>query len=248
MLDFSQPMLSVVIPTMNEEALLPRLFASLARQTFRDYEVVVADNGSTDRTREIALAAGARVTDGGLPSVGRNRGVAAAKGDLLLFLDADVELPDATFLERMVREFELRGLDCATTFIEPLSERALDAFFYGLYNSYVFATQKVFPHAHGFCIVARRSLHEAIGGFDQAVKLAEDHDYAQRAAKAGRFGVIPKLRIPVSTRRFTRDGHFRTAARYILCELHMLTLGSVKSDIFRYRFGYPKRAGEGRWR
>ncbi|TAL19706.1 glycosyltransferase [Patescibacteria group bacterium] len=233
-------MLSIVIPTLDEEELLPRLLASIKRQSFRDLEVIVADAGSRDRTREIAMAHGATVVAGGLPSVGRNSGAAAAKGELLLFLDADVELPDPDFLTHFVAEFERQTLDVATTFIKPLSDRQIDAIFYGFYNSYIFATQKFFPHAHGFCILARRTIHELIGGFDPAVRLAEDHDYAQRAARRGRFGVVRGTRIPVSTRRFERDGHLLTACKYILCELHMLALGAVKSDIFRYRFGYSK--------
>jgi hypothetical protein len=97
------------------------------------------------------------------------------------------------------------------------------------------------PHAHGFFIIVRKAVHEKIGGFDIRVQLAEDHDYAQRAVKVGAtFGVLMNEKLPVSTRRFLRDGHFRTAAKYVLCELHMVTLGSVKSDIFRYRFGYSK--------
>ena len=250
MLRYSHNMLSVVIPAYNEEELLPRLLDSLRGQTYRDFEVVVADANSTDRTRAIAASYGCRAVEGGLPAVGRNRGAAAATGDILLFLDADVVLPHPTFLEDMLREFATRDLDIATNFIQALSDDDLDRFFYGFYNSYVFATQKFFPHAHGFCILARKSLHDAIGGFDQEVKLAEDHDYAQRAARVGRFGVLRRTRIPVSTRRFVRDGHFATAAKYILCELHMLTLGSVKSDIFRYRFGYSKetaRGGRGRY-
>lgn len=236
-------MLSIVIPTYNEEDFLPRLLESLRRQTAEGFEVVVADAASTDRTREIAASFGCRVVDGGLPSAGRNAGAAAAEGDVLLFLDADVELPDRDFIANMLSSFERRRLDVATAFISLSGEKPMDALFYGFYNSWIFATQKLMPHAHGFCIIARRAAHEAIGGFDPNVRLAEDHDYAQRAAKAGaRFGVLRDVRIPVSNRRFDRDGYLTVATKYALCELHMWTLGSVKSDIFKYRFGYAKDA------
>lgn len=239
-------MLSVVIPTYNEEAFLPRLLDSLRRQTWRDMEIVVADARSTDRTREIARAAGCTVVDGGMPAAGRNLGAAAAKGSIVLFLDADVVLPDPRFIETFVRRFEARHLDVSTCPIEPMSDRLVDRVSHGLYNGYMTATERVFPHAHGFCIMARRSAHMAIGGFDETVRLAEDHDYAQRAARAGfRFGIVRSLRIPVSTRRMRRDGYLSIAARYVLCELHMMTLGPVKSDIFRYRFGYTKDVVEG---
>lgn len=235
-------MLSIVIPTYNEEFLLPKLLSSIRDQKYKDVEIIVADAKSKDKTRQIATNYKCRVVEGGLPAVGRNKGAAVAKGEYILFLDADVVLPDVHFIGRMMEEFLERKLDIATSLIAPLSTKALDSFFFVFYNSYIYATQKVFPHAHGFCILVRRSFHKRIRGFDERVLLAEDHDYAQRAKKDGAvFGVLTHARIPVSTRRFVRDGHFRTTARYVLCELHMLTLGSVKSDIFKYRFGYAAK-------
>lgn len=78
-------MLSIIIPTFNEEKYLPILFESLQKQTFNNFEIIVADNNSTDATRSIALAAGARVVGGGLPAGGRNMGAKFAQGEWLLF-------------------------------------------------------------------------------------------------------------------------------------------------------------------
>ena len=80
-------MLSIIIITKNEEKCLPRLLESIKRQNFRDYEIIVSDAQSTDRTREIALAYGCKIVEGGLPSVGRNNGARVAKGEILLFLE-----------------------------------------------------------------------------------------------------------------------------------------------------------------
>ena len=65
---------SVVVPTLNEEQVLPLLLGALARQTRPAGELIVADGGSVDGTRKLAAAAGARVVAGGTPAVGRNRG------------------------------------------------------------------------------------------------------------------------------------------------------------------------------
>jgi hypothetical protein len=81
----------------------------------------------------------------------------------------------------------------------------------------------------------------AVGGFNEDIKLAEDHDLARRGAKIGTFGFLNTQLIPVSTRRFDRDGRFATAVKYMLCELHMLALGPVTTDIFKYGWGH----GEG---
>lgn len=234
-------MLSIVIPTYNEEGFLPLLLNSLERQTYRDFEVVVADAHSTDRTREIAVAAGCRVVDGGLPARGRNLGAVVAKGDVLLFLDADVILPGEHFLADVLVQFDARGLDVATCLVDPMSDKFIDRVSHDFYNGYITAMERFLPHAHGPCMMARRPVHDAIKGFDEQVRLAEDHDYAQRAVRIGfRAGIIKEPRIMVSMRRLKRDGYLSIAARYALCEMHMMTLGSVKTDIFRYRFGYTK--------
>ena len=73
--------LSIIIPTYNEEEYLPVLLESIKKQNFNDYEVIVADANSTDRTREIAKEYGCLIVDGGLPAVGRNNGAKVAKGE-----------------------------------------------------------------------------------------------------------------------------------------------------------------------
>ena len=107
--------LTIVIPAKNEAAMLPRLLESLCRQ---DYEgmaatrVLVADAGSTDGTVEVALGFRDRlkveVVPGGLPSVGRNAGARLATTKYVLFLDADVELPEPTLLRRAMWRMERR--------------------------------------------------------------------------------------------------------------------------------------------
>jgi glycosyltransferase involved in cell wall biosynthesis len=231
-------MLSIVIPAKNEAKNLPFLLRSIEAQTYDDYEIIVADACSTDDTREVAARFGARVVPGGLPGAGRNRGAAAAQGDLLLFLDADVLLPDPWFLQGTLAEFTTRELDVATCKVAPLSSKLVDKVLHEIFNYYMWVTKAIAPHAPGFCIFARKATHDAIGGFDEAIKLAEDHDYVQRAAKVGRFSILKSYRIPVSVRRLDRDGRLHTALKYIMAELYMQTRGQIKDDRFRYTFGH----------
>jgi len=233
-------MLSIIIPTYNEEEYLPFLLRSIIVQSFKDYEIIVADNHSTDRTREIAKEFGATIVDGGMPAGGRNRGAEAAKGEILLFLDSDVVLPDPWFLQMTVAEFEKRKLGAATCRILPLSKKSVDKIFHHAFNYFLWVTQASVPHAPGFCIFARKSVHQAIHGFDEEIKLAEDHDYVNRASKVGKFRVLKTYKIPVSVRRFDRDGRFNVAMKYLLSELYLRTKGNIKNDIFNYTFGYPK--------
>jgi glycosyltransferase involved in cell wall biosynthesis len=114
--------LTIVIPAKNEVEMLPKLLESLCRQDYAGMaqtRVLVADAGSTDGTVEVVLGFRDRlaveVVKGGLPSVGRNAGAKLATTKYVLFLDADVELPEPTLLRRALWRMERRELHLATT-------------------------------------------------------------------------------------------------------------------------------------
>ncbi|MCD6318889.1 glycosyltransferase [Candidatus Aerophobetes bacterium] len=96
-------MISVIILTKNEEKNIGKCLEYLYNQTYKDFEVIVVDANSTDRTVEIAKSYGAKVIKekkkGGF-GYARNLGVKHAKGDLIVFLDADVFLIDTETLKK----------------------------------------------------------------------------------------------------------------------------------------------------
>ncbi|SDB05643.1 glycosyltransferase [Bauldia litoralis] len=104
------PKISIVVRAYNEERFIGRLFAGLALQSRRDFEVVLVDSGSTDDTVAIAVAHGARIIE--IPkaefSFGRslNIGCEAARGDILVFVSAHVYPARVDWLERMVEPFD----------------------------------------------------------------------------------------------------------------------------------------------
>lgn len=228
--------LSVIIPTLNEAARLPGLLEALQAQTCPPDEIIIADAGSQDGTRELALAHGVRVVPGGLPGPGRNSGARAATGDLLLFLDADV-LPRPDFIAGALREFDESGYAAATCLMEPLEDDPGNRILMEATNLFLQVVQHFVPHAPGFCILACRQVHEAIGGFNEAVKMAEDHDYVQRAARQGEFGVLTGVRIPVSMRRVEEEGLAKLALKYVWAEMHALAGKPIYSTPFEYQFG-----------
>lgn len=231
--------LSIIIPTKNEEKLLPRLLDSIKAQDFTSYEIIVADAGSTDKTREIAASYGARVVEGGMPGPGRNLGAKAAEGTYLLFMDADAEMPNPHFLSGTMHEIESHAVDVATCRLKPMSDSAVDSVMHGFYNKYIALTAGVRPHAPGSCIFAKRSVHEAIGGFDESVVFAEDMEYVQRAYKKGyHFAVLKSHPVLVSVRRMDQDGRLNVAAKYVFGELHMLARGPFRHLPFEYHFDH----------
>ena len=198
--------LSIIIPTYNEEDYLPVLLDSIKEQNFDDYEVIVADANSKDRTREIAEEYGCIVVDGGLPAVGRNNGAKVAKGDILLFLDSDLKLTD-DYLRDVIYEFKMERLGIAITRMKPLSNKVEDKLFHDFANYFMISVEKIKPHGAGcYGIIAKRSLHEECNGFDESLTFGEDTDYIERLAKKERFRVLRNAKIGVSTRRLEEEG------------------------------------------
>jgi glycosyltransferase involved in cell wall biosynthesis len=232
---------SIIIITKNEQENLPILLESIKQQTIQPQEIIVSDAGSADKTVEIARAYGARIVNGGLPSRGRNAGAQASNTDYLLFLDSDVELIDCNFLKKAWEDFLYHGFDVATADVYPKSNKIWDKLTHKFYNKYVRIWGALHPHAPGFCIFVKKSVHNKISGFDEKICFCEDHEYAARAVKkyGARFGFITKdVCVPVSVRRMDRDGRFMIALKYILGELHFLFLGPIRDDRFKYTFGY----------
>ena len=101
---------------------------------------------------------------------------------------------------------------------------------------YLDVMQYVSPHAPGFCILVRREVHEAIGGFDETVVLAEDHDYVQRAAARETFRVLHDCMVRTSMRRIEKEGLVRLAFKYLYCELYVVTGRPIREVPFDYEF------------
>jgi glycosyltransferase involved in cell wall biosynthesis len=232
----SKQHLTVIIPTLNEIAYLPSLLDALDVQTRQPEELIVADAGSTDGTAELARKRGARVIRGGMPSIGRNAGARATNGDIFLFLDADV-LPPPDFIARVLEEFERKEYDVATCFLAAINENPLDRILSAGTNLYFRVIQPVSPHAPGFCILSKRIAHEKMGGFDESLMISEDIDYARRAKRYGKFGILTSARIPVSMRRVRKEGVVGLGLKYAWCEMYALAGKPVRATPFGYEFG-----------
>ena len=239
-------MLSIIIPTLNEEDYLPLLLESIKKQDFKNYEIIVADAGSKDKTKKIAKNYGCRIAVGGSVARGRNQGAKIAKGDLFLFIDADMFFPSVEFLTELINKFEKRKLKIATFASCPITDcfvssshksKRIDKDCYRVYNFWVKISQKILPHASGIVLI-KKELHQKVNGFDEEIKIGEDHAYARQAAKFGKFGFISMPPILTSSRRFECDGRLKVYLKYVLAGVYMLLWGPVKSDIFKYKFNH----------
>ncbi|MBU1035373.1 glycosyltransferase [bacterium] len=233
-------MISIIIPALNEENYLPRLLGSLEKQNLKDYEIILADAGSKDRTIEIAKKYGCKVVPGGLPAKGRNEGAKAARGDLFLFLDSDLVLPEG-FLDVFLQEFKKKNLDIASTDLDFLTDKKIYKIAAFLCNIYYRCTQRILPHISQ-CILVKKEFHNRIGGFDEEIKLSEDFAYIKKMCKIAKFGHISKIKFYSSARRFEKDGLINTFLKYLLAHIYIAFFGPIKSDIFKYRFNHYSKS------
>lgn len=224
-------MLSIIIPTLNEEEHLPKLFKEIKKQNFKEMEIIVADAGSKDKTIEIARNFGCKIVGGGLPAKGRNEGAKAAKGELFLFMDADNLFLPESFLVNLISEFKKRKLGVAS-FPIYLKGKKIDKFVYGIYNNFVSLTQ--IPYATNSILVKREVFEKVKGGFDEEIKIAEDHYFAKQASKFGKFGFIKTEPVLASSRRFEREGRLKIYFKYIVTAIYMPLFGPAKSSFFKY--------------
>lgn len=230
--------LSIIIPTYNEEEYLPILLESIKQQKFDDYEIIIADANSTDRTREIAEEYGCIITEGGLPAVGRNNGAKIAKGEYLLFLDSDLKLTD-DYLRDTIYEFRMERLGIAITQMKPLSEKSEAKLFHYLANQFMIGVEKIKPHGAGcYGIIVKRELHEKYGGFNKELTFGEDSEYIRRLGSSEQFKVLRKPKIGVSTRRLEEEGLETLIQQYGKSTWNDFTGKETDAEELNYKFGH----------
>lgn len=201
------PLISVIIPTCNGRArFVDQALASVAAQTFQDFELIIVDDASTDGTLEYIqdlmpkimaarpdtpIVYAQRETNGGEP-VARNDGANRANGELLAFLDQD-DLWEPTFLEESLRLLqEMRNTACVHT----------DGRIINVKNDVVrYSRNLILPPTQDLChlltkgrqlildgCLFRKTHFDAVNGFDEKLRIWTDRDFAIRFSR--HYGII----------------------------------------------------------
>ena len=216
------PMISVIIPAHNEERYLRGTLNTVQRQNYQRYEIVVVANGCTDQTPAVAANRCHNliiVPEKGL-SRARNLGAHAARGELLLFLDADTVLEwDA--LENVARQFT-RDHAVGTLKGKPDSDRLPHHLIYFLKN---FEHRwSLHPGSSGV-IFCWKDDFEAMGGFDEALEVMENSDLIRKLKTLGKYLYIQESAAITSMRRYEKYGFVRACKLW--CKLWLQSLFST---------------------
>ena len=211
------PSVSIIIPTLNEEPVIGKTLAHLRESLPRDaYEILVVDDESTDRTAEIARAYADQVLvrTGEVHSIarGKNAGAKRARGEFVVFLDADCE-PEkpAEFFKKALALFNadprIVGMNCSLKVFPPLATLMDRIVFAGVNLTFRLINNVLRGGgAAGEFQMVRRSIFNAVHGFNENLAVAEDQDLFRRLAKLGRVRMEPSLVVWHTGRRAHKIG------------------------------------------
>jgi glycosyltransferase involved in cell wall biosynthesis len=207
--------ISVVIPTLNEGKYLPSTLFHL--QQLKPYEIIIADSHSTDNTREVAKKFGAKVVlcPRKNAAIGRNAGGRKAKGDIILFLDADTIVFPNIF-DVIQNDFSKKKVVGWTCLVYGFTPSWKDQVIYNMSNHLIhFLTSTLKkPHAPGIVIGVRKKVFDALNGFNEDLKVMEDHDFADRTKEHGDFIFSKETCVYTSARRLESWGGLNLIKRY----------------------------------
>jgi glycosyltransferase involved in cell wall biosynthesis len=215
---------SVIVPAYNEEKFLLATLESIRKQIYRNFEIIVKDGLSKDKTLAIAERYANRVISKKDVSAGdaRNQGATYADGDILIFVDADTLLAPDT-VERIVRDFEKPSVTLVFPNYLPKKEileidgrkaqmpRRIDTFWFSVEN---LVRRYIDKYAGGMCMACDAKTFREIGGFNKELKVCEDIEISYRLRKKGYAICDRNIVAYPSARRYVKIGFIKTLFTY----------------------------------
>jgi glycosyltransferase involved in cell wall biosynthesis len=242
------PEVSVVIPAFNEATYIDRLLQALSRQNFKDFEVIVSDAESKDGTKEVVDSFEKRLDIRFFeappkgPAFGRNQGAKHARGEWLLFLDADDDIDDPDFIGVLLDRTKKRDWGTSTARIKVKEGALFNRF--GMahinYNYLKLLSHTKHPVAPGYCILTKSEIFKNHQGFNEKIRFGEDYDYVTRTAGLG-FGFVEDTYYYVDLRRTETEG-FALTLKGVMNEIYRHTHGyNLEKNPIKYEFGKHKK-------
>lgn len=201
-------MISVIIPAHNEQRYLARTLESLRHQNYGWFEVIVVANGCTDATVHVARNRCHRLIVLSRKNLGiaRNLGAKMARGEILLFLDADTVL-EPMALRRIAQDFT-PGYAAGTIRGRPDTDRFCYKLLYGFKN----LVHRTAVHTGSSGVILCWKEHFLnVGGFDEDLEVRENSELMHRLRKYGSYRYIGDIAATTSMRRYDQKGLARMA-------------------------------------
>ncbi len=246
-----KPFFSIIIPALNEERYLPKLLKDLAAQTYQDFEVIVVDGKSEDKTVAKAQAFSTKLSSLKIMSslkrhvcVQRNLGAKKANSDWLIFMDADNRLPPY-FLQGIKYRLEYSPADMYTTWVKPDSADSMakmTAFFINLGHELQEQTVSKPIALESMLIISKKVFLQA-GRFDETVNLGEGRFLSEKVIKMGsKYRILRDPQYTYSLRRARKYGALKTGLGIVQAEI-MELLGTNMARSDKVKKLYPMLGG-----
>ena len=232
---------SIIIPTLNEEKLLPKLLSEISNSDLKkyDYEIIISDGGSTDKTIKIAREFNAVIVEKD-PSkkqniaMGRNAGANAAKGEVLFFFNGDV-LPKniKSFFETIEDKFlpnKYLAMTCCVK-VFPEEQKFVDVIFQTFYNYYFHLLNIIgMGMGRGECHILSKKVFDDMKGYNEKLAAGEDFDLFRRIRKKGKIFFARNLVVFESPRRYRKLGHCRILFTWLINSVYIIFTKTSKSS------------------
>lgn len=220
------PQFSIVIPTLNESKYLPKLLQDLTDQSFKDFEVIVVDGGSRDKTIELAKTFDTKLKLSIYTSprahvcTQRNLGASHAKTNILIFSDADNRLP-SYFLQGIKYRLESVSADLFSIWLNPDITTPTNEAISRAINIFLETQNSIKPKFFlESLFIIKKEAFLKIGGFDETINFAEGKSFIQSAVNLGLVSkVIRDPSYTFSFRRFRKFGVLGAIGRTAKMEL-----------------------------
>lgn len=239
------PKISIIIPVFQEEKILEdtlRIYSNSLRKKY-EFELIISDGGSTDRTIEISKKYADIIVKHNESrkqtiAEGRNKGALVSSGEILVFINADTvpENPEKFFefinqLTEDNNEYS-KFVAIATKVNVSEKERLLkDSIFYFFHNLYVrFLNAIGFGMGRGECQIIKRSVFEKVGGYNPKIIAGEDFDLYRRISGVGKIAFVNELVVHESPRRFRKYGYTKILISWIVNSLSVIFFGKSVSE------------------
>jgi len=232
---FMSKKFSFIIPSYNEEKYIEGCLKSIKSQTTKNYEIILVDSYSKDKTTKIAKKYGCKIfyAPKNGPGFARNVGSEKAKGDILIFSDSDTRF-ERDFLEKLEKTFKenIGGGICNLFVFDPKSGK--DIVSYKTANYLVRLLIKMgLVITSGSCFIYRKEVFEKIGGFNSEFMTNEDHDVAKKVSKIMKFQFFDDINVYTSCRRIHNTGFWRILAFYFRSTLKFYVKNSyLKNNVY----------------
>jgi len=226
-------MISVIIPTLNEEQVIGNLLSQFSEELIKKYEIelILSDGRSQDRTVEIAREKVHVVVShsgNGRQTIAeaRNLGAHRSSGEVLFFINADVRIEDVSrYLREMLDVLQRPGVVAATCPVRvyPEEETLVDCIYHCLHNFHVRALNAIgFGTGRGECQVVQRRAFFEVGGYDEKLAAGEDFDLYRKLARLGSIRYVSSVKVFESPRRYRKFGYLRVWLFWLLNALSII--------------------------